>query len=321
MNEKEAIFTSLTESQFTDLAFKAFEFQKKNNPIYSAYVNLLKRDSPKRIEEIPFLPISFFKKHQVLCEGLRAELIFRSSGTGGERSSHSIPDSTHYLRSCYQTYVEQIGNPENQVILALLPNYLEQGESSLVYMVDHLIKRSANSLSSFILNDNKALLKAYQQGTKEGKKIILFGVSYALLDLAEEGFDLSLATIIETGGMKGRRQELQKDELHHLLKAKLNGPEIKSEYGMTELQSQAYCGEDLIFHTAKWMKVIIRETNDPFSICQPGKTGGINIIDLANWDTCPFIASDDLGRINGQGFELMGRFDQAEVRGCNLLVP
>ena len=225
-----------------------------------------------------------------------------------------------YESSFEKTYRAQVGAPEDQLILALLPNYIEQGESSLVYMVEALIRQTNHPLSGFYLNDPVKIIGIYNQAKSTRKKIILFGVSYALLDLAEHEPDLSEATIIETGGMKGRRKELTKEELHQILKTKFNVEYISSEYGMTELLSQAYSDSEGLFTPPKWMKVLIRETNDPFAYASEGKTGGINIIDLANLNSCSFIATQDLGKIIDSQFQLMGRFDNSDIRGCNLLV-
>jgi len=225
-----------------------------------------------------------------------------------------------YTRSFEPTYRNQIGNPEEQVIIALLPNYIEQGESSLIYMVHALIQQSNNSLSGFYLNDLDKLNVVYKTALQLGKKVIVFGVSYALLDLAEQKIDLSQATIIETGGMKGRRKELTKEELHKELIDGLNVTYIASEYGMSELLSQAYSDKNGVFTTPPWMKILIRDVNDALSFEAEGKTGGINVIDLANLYSCSFIATQDLGKVFGDSFQLLGRFDNSDIRGCNLLV-
>jgi len=225
-----------------------------------------------------------------------------------------------YIKAFNLGYDEIIGYPENQVILALLPNYQEQGESSLIYMVDHLIKRTNNKLSGYFLSNFEDLIQAYNNAISQGKDVVIFGVSYALLDLTELNPDLSKARIIETGGMKGRRKELTKQELHSALKKGLNTDFISSEYGMTELLSQAYSIDRGIFKASPTMRVLIREVNDPFNYVEEGKTGGINVIDLANINSCSFISTQDLGRIVPEGFELMGRFDNSDIRGCNLLI-
>lgn len=307
---------------FNELAIEIFQFQAENNKIYGDFITAIRAKLPEAIEEIPFLPISFFKSHDVLIEGRFNPIHkFQSSGTtSSERSKHWVPDLSLYEESFIKTYRNQMGNPEDQVILALLPNYIEQGDSSLVYMVQKLISLSGNSLSGFVLDNSSVLLDAYKKALQNGKKIIVFGVSYALLDLAESKVDLSMATIIETGGMKGRRKELTKTELHEELMQGLNVSFISSEYGMSELLSQGYSHQDGYFSLPPWMKILIRDVNDPFSYLGNGKTGGVNVIDLANLYSCCFISTQDLGRLEYDGFKIVGRFDNADLRGCNLLV-
>jgi hypothetical protein len=316
---KNKIF-SVTDSNFEEIALEVFEFQYRNNPIYKRFVDYLGKTKPTSIFEIPFLPISFFKTHEIRCFQKDIAIHFKSSGTGGNRSNHYIEDLEMYTRSFEPTYRNQIGNPEEQVIIALLPNYIEQGESSLVYMVHALIQQSNNSLSGFYLNDLEKINKTYQSALALGKKVVVFGVSYALLDLAEQKIDLAQATIIETGGMKGRRKELTKEELHKELIDGLNVAYIASEYGMSELLSQAYSDKNGVFTTPPWMKILIRDVNDALSFEAEGKTGGINVIDLANLYSCSFIATQDLGKVFGDSFQLLGRFDNSDIRGCNLLV-
>ncbi len=314
------VFQISNDEEFSQLALEIFRFQSKNNPVYREFVQRLNHPNPTKIQEIPFLPISFFKSHQVRCHTNQVPIIFKSSGTVGIRSTHYVEEPKLYESSFEKTYRAQVGAPEDQLILALLPNYIEQGESSLVYMVEALIRQTNHPLSGFYLNDPVKIIDIYNQAKSTRKKIILFGVSYALLDLAEHQPDLSEALIIETGGMKGRRKELTKEELHQILKTKFNVEYISSEYGMTELLSQAYSDSEGLFTPPKWMKVLIRETNDPFAYASEGKTGGINIIDLANLNSCSFIATQDLGKIIDTQFQLMGRFDNSDIRGCNLLV-
>ncbi len=321
MDEWKGVFSIQNELEFEKWALKIFQFQYENTLVYREYCDLIQRTNPKRLDEIPFLPISFFKTHEVKNKDLNVQLVFKSSGTTGmERSKHAIQMIELYQESFRKTYAIQIGNPENQVILALLPSYLAQGESSLVYMVDDLIRQSNNPLSGFLLGDLDSIEKRYHQALAAEKKVVIFGVSYALLDLAEKKLDLSQATIIETGGMKGRRKELMKEDLHEELKKGLNCQHIASEYGMTELLSQAYSMDDQLFSLPPWMKVHLRETNDPFSNLTKNKTGGINVIDLANVFSCSFIATQDLGRLMDGRLQLMGRFDNADLRGCNMLV-
>ncbi len=307
-------------SDFESLALDVFRFQYEHVPVYKDYCDFLGRINPSALEEIPFLPIRFFKSQRVLAKDLEPEVEFKSSGTGGERSSHFVASADLYRHTFRKIYHLQIGDPKDQVILALLPNYLEQGESSLVYMVDHLIQDSESHLSGFFLNEYDELIERYNEAIKIGKNVVVFGVSYALLDLANKKPNLSEAIIIETGGMKGRRKEMTKVELHHALKVGLHCDHISSEYGMTELLSQGYSRKDGLFEPGSTMKILIREVNDPFKYIPNAKTGGINIIDLANLYSCSFIETQDLGKLHENGFEIMGRFDHSDLRGCNLLV-
>ncbi len=317
---EDRIFSISTFSEFEQIALEVFDFQIANCEIYRDFVQMIGISKPNKINEIPFLPISFFKTHQVGSLD-NSELVFKSSGTTGmERSQHAVLSSEVYERSFLTFYKQRIGSPEEQVILALLPNYLEQGSSSLVYMVDCLIRESQSSLSGFLLNAIEDLEYRYREALAIGKKVIIFGVSYALLDLAEKGADLSKATIIETGGMKGRRKEMSKEELHLEIKRGTGVEYVSSEYGMTELLSQGYSQQNGYFNIPNWMRVLIRDTNDPFTYVLDGKTGGINVIDLANLYSCSFISTQDLGKIEAEGLKLMGRFDLADIRGCNLMI-
>ncbi|MDD2983978.1 MAG: acyl transferase [Crocinitomicaceae bacterium] len=318
--EKE-IFELKSVVGFEKVALKVFAFQREHCSVYREFVNMLHVQNPKSLKEIPFLPISFFKSHEVRSETRDVETIFKSSGTTGMiRSQHFVESTEMYRRSFLSTYIQQLGKLEDQVILALLPNYVEQGSSSLVYMVDALIEGTSNPLSKFYLNDLNELLLAYQLAIQTNKKVIIFGVSYALLDLAALKPDLSQAIIIETGGMKGRRKEMTKEELHLELKTAFQVPYISSEYGMAELLSQAYSDQDGLFSFSPWMKTLIRDVNDPFHYLADGKTGGINVVDLANLYSCSFISTQDLGKIQNEQLQLMGRFDNSEIRGCNLMV-
>lgn len=320
MDWRKNIFALESDDQFQETALAVFHHQQKQCNVYRDFVQHLSRPTPTSLEEIPFLPISFFKTHSVIDTTQSAQITFKSSGTGGDRSSHFVSDLTVYEQSFNLAYDRFMGNHKDQVILALLPNYLEQGESSLVYMVDHLIKTSDSPLSGFVLKDLDELIQRYNSAIALNKQVVIFGVSYALLDLCELTPDLSKAIIIETGGMKGRRKELTKQELHAILKTGLNCNRISSEYGMTELLSQAYSNQDGIFQTPPWMKVMVRQVNDPFNYTLNQKTGGINVIDLANFNSCSFIATQDLGKLHPEGFEIMGRFDHSDIRGCNLLL-
>lgn len=315
------IFTCESITEFSDLALAVFNFQYKYCSVYRDFCNKLGRSEPKSVEEIPFLPISFFKSHDVNCLKYSDSAVFLSSGTTNQaRSKHEIPFIEVYERSFLNTYSAQIGSPEEHIVLALLPNYLSQGNSSLVYMVDKLIEKSGNSLSGFYLHDFDTLISTLKKAKTTHKKVVLFGVSYALLDFCDLNPDCSNVLIIETGGMKGRRKELLKEELHALLKEGLNTQLISSEYGMTELLSQAYLNEDGWFYPSSWMKVKIRDLNDPLSFIHSQKTGAINVIDLANLYSCSFIATDDLGVAEQNRFKVLGRVDYSEIRGCNLMV-
>ncbi len=316
------VFVITSESEFYDLALELYNFQKSNCKIYQDYVRLLECSEPKTIEEIPFLPIQFFKTHDVLSKPKSGnETLFLSSGTGSVgRSKHLVSDITIYEQSFRIAYQLKFGDPKNQVILALLPNYLEQGNSSLVYMVNHLINRTENELSGFLLNDFDEIRERYKSAMSSGKKVVIFGVSYALLDLAEQGFDLSKAIIIETGGMKGRRDELSKAELHERIINGLGVEYVSSEYGMTELLSQAYSKRNGVFQTPPWMKVVFSDVYDPLTVVSGDSTSIINVIDLANINSCSFIQTQDLGRKVDDGFVLEGRLDLSDIRGCNLMV-
>lgn len=316
------LFNIKTEIEFEDLALEIFDFQKSNCAIYNDYVRLLGREIPRSLSEIPFLPIQFFKSHEVLSKPKTGnETLFLSSGTGSiGRSKHLVSDVSIYEQSFLKAYELQFSDPENQVILALLPNYIEQGNSSLVYMVNDLINRTKNELSGFLLNDFDGIRERYKSALSSGKKVVIFGVSYVLLDLAEQGFDLSKVIIIETGGMKGRREELSKTELHERIKNGLGVDYVSSEYGMTELLSQAYSEKNGVFQTPPWMKVIFSDVYDPLTIVSGASSSIINVIDLANVNSCSFIQTQDLGRKVDNGFVLDGRLDLSDIRGCNLMV-
>lgn len=315
------IFSIEDEAAFERAALKVFKYQFENVQIYQSYCQSIGIINPMTLSEIPFLPIEFFKTHDILAKGNQSKLTFKSSGTGGNRSKHHIADSTLYERSFLTFYEQSIGDPKEQVILALLPSYLKQGESSLVYMVNQLMKETGDDRSTFILSDTEKLDELYEGVIEDGKEPVLFGVSYALLDLCEMDKKYPKLKVIETGGMKGRRKELTKHELHAIIKERLEPALLCSEYGMTELLSQAYSNGPTNFQSPKWMKILVREVDDPFSYETYGKTGGINIIDLANIYSCSFIATQDLGKSYQDGsFDVLGRFDHSDIRGCNLLV-
>jgi phenylacetate-coenzyme A ligase PaaK-like adenylate-forming protein len=315
------IFAIQTEEEFNQCALDVFQFQKEHVPVYKTFLELINRPEPTHFSEIPHLPIAFFKSHPIIAENKAVEQVFKSSGTTGmTRSAHFVADLSIYERSFVPTYEQFLGKLEDQIIFALLPNYVSQGESSLVYMVDKLIAGTGNSLSGYYLESPESLLNAISAGRKTGKKLVLFGVSYALLDLAEMKPDLHDVTVIETGGMKGKRKEMTKEEMHQELIAGFGCNYIASEYGMCELLSQAYSDKNGLFELPSWMKIALREVNDPFELVKEDKTGGVNVIDLANIFSCAFIETQDLGRMEKGKLRLMGRFDHSDVRGCNLLV-
>ncbi len=343
---------------FETLALEVFHFQAAHNPLYGRYLALLNVDvqGVRSIEQIPFLPIQFFKNHEVKTGNWQPVTTFTSSGTTGETTSHHYVNNLDFYRqNTLNGFHPFYGDPSDWLVLALLPSYLERTGSSLVVMAEHFIRLSKHPKSGFFLNDIEelvAILKSQKHLplTPKGEptdtlpklsppsgprgisqfsilnsqfpNILLLGVSFALLDLAEHHpMDLHHVTIMETGGMKGRRRELTRSELHDTLKAAFNAPTIHSEYGMTELFSQAYSIGNGIFRPAPTLRAFTREITDPLTAQQHGKTGILNLIDLANFDTCSFIATDDLGRVFSNGsFEVLGRVDNSDVRGCNLMV-
>ncbi|KRO53213.1 MAG: acyl transferase [Cryomorphaceae bacterium BACL11 MAG-121001-bin54] len=317
------IFDIKNDAEFEMLALSIFDYQMESNSIYAPYAALiLKGKAPNNIFEIPFLPISFFKTEQIICQGRAVEEVFLSSGTSGDQSKHLVSDISLYRESYLKAFELFYGDITQYCILSLLPNYREREGSSLIYMVDDLISKSKHEQSGFYLNDYESLSMRLQKLEKEGQKTILFGVSYALLDLAEQfPQKLEHTIIIETGGIKGKRKEMLKEELHQNLKAAFSLEVIHSEYGMSELLSQSYSNGEGIFKSPPWKKVLIRDTNDPLTIIGDNKTGGINVIDLANIYSCPFIATQDLGKTFEDGtFTVLGRFDNSDLRGCNLLL-
>ena len=309
---------------FKDLALKIYDFQYKNNRVYREFCNLSNKnlDNVQEILEIPFLPISFFKTHKILSSK-KIEKIFFSSGTKNKISSkHFVSDLNLYEKSFLTNFQENFGDPRDYTIIGLLPNYLKNKSSSLIYMVNKLIQKSNCEESGFYLKEYDLLIKKILRLENLGKKIILIGVSYALLDLIEtKKINLKNTIVLETGGMKGTRKEMVKEELHEVLKSGFGIKNIHSEYGMTELLSQAYSKGDGIFECPNWMKVIIRDINDAQNMEFNKKTGGINIIDLANLYSCSFIATDDLGKMVGESnFQILGRIDNSDLRGCNQLI-
>lgn len=310
---------------FEKLALEIFQFQAKNNLVYKQFIDLL-NINPKevyKIVDIPFLPIEFFKSHKVVSTTAKIEQTFLSSGTTGmQQSKHYVSDVSLYKESYLNGFNYFYGNIENYTILALLPAYLEREGSSLIYMVDDLIKKSKKPKSGFYLDNLEELAKNLIELDEKGEKVLLIGVSFALLDLVETyAFQLNNIMIMETGGMKGRRKELIREELHQILKDGFGVNKIHSEYGMTELLSQAYSKGNGIFECPPWMKILTRDTEDALTILPEGKSGGINVIDLANKNSCSFIATQDLGKTYNNGtFEVLGRFDNSDIRGCNLLL-
>lgn len=325
MINKKDIFNISSEIEFNEIALKVFKLQFENNKVYRSFCDLLCKhpSEVKNVEDIPFLPIQFFKTHDVLSSSKEIQTIFTSSGTTGQQTSkHLVTDLSVYQESFTKAFEIFYGKTEDYVVLALLPSYLEREGSSLIYMVDSMIKSSKSSESGFYLNNLEELKNILQSLELRKRKTLLIGVSFALLDFVERyNIQLSNTVVMETGGMKGRRKEIIRSELHNKLKAGFGVDKIHSEYGMTELLSQAYSKGNGVFETPPWMKVLTRDTEDALTIQKPGKTGGINIIDLANINSCSFIATQDLGKVIHDGsFEILGRFDQSDIRGCNLMV-
>lgn len=319
------IFSISNNKQFEKIALKVFRFQYDNNSVYREFCQFLnvEKQQVKSLQQIPFLPIQFFKSHEVLSSTEKIQETFTSSGTTGMSTSrHFVTDTTLYEESYRKGFAQFYGNIENYAVLALLPSYLEREGSSLIYMVDDLIKLSNHPESGFYLNNYDDLIQKLLQLDEAGENIILIGVTYALLALIEkQQFHLKNTIIMETGGMKGKRKEMIREELHELLCKGFGVNAIHSEYGMTELLSQAYSLGNGIFECPNWMQVLIRDTEDALSYVENGKTGGINVIDLANINSCSFIATQDLGKKQpNNSFEVLGRFDNSDIRGCNLMV-
>ncbi len=319
------IFSINTADEFETLALEIFKYQYQGNAIYRKFCQHLdaSESSVKSLLQIPFLPVTFFKTEKIVSYNEAPKIVFTSSGTtSGSISQHFVKDVLLYQKSYRSAFEYFYGAITDYCILALLPSYIERDGSSLIYMVDDLIKKSGHPESGFYLNDLEGLQKKLAYLDAKGTKIVLIGVSFALLDLVEKyRFKLKNTIIMETGGMKGRRKELVRAELHRSLQQGFGVNSIHSEYGMTELLSQAYSSGDGIFKTPPWLKILIRDTEDPLSMGGHKKTGGVNIIDLANIDSCSFIATQDLGRSYQDGsFEILGRFDHSDVRGCNLMV-
>lgn len=325
MIDTAAIFSITSEKEFNSLCLDMFKYQFEHNSVYRSFCDLLyiHPSDVTLIEDIPFLPIQFFKSHQVLSSNDPIETIFSSSGTTGSiTSKHYVTDRSIYEQSFRMGFQRAYGNINDYVILALLPNYLEREGSSLIYMVNDLIKTSNHKDSGFYLDNLSQLKQKLITLDSEGTKTLLIGVSFALLDLVEaHQFQLKHTIVMETGGMKGRRKELVREELHLKLTQGFGISQIHSEYGMTELLSQAYSKGLGIFECPPWMKILTRDPEDALTLQKNGQTGGINVIDLANINSCSFIATQDLGRVyQDQTFEIIGRFDSSDIRGCNLMV-
>jgi phenylacetate-coenzyme A ligase PaaK-like adenylate-forming protein len=320
------IFNIGDKDDFLETALEVFNYQYNENDVYQSFIKSLGKNPDKisTLEDIPFLPVEFFRNHKIITGEVPVEIIFESSGTTGVTpGKHFVSDLSLYEESFLNCFRLFYGDPGNYLIAALLPSYVERSGSSLVYMADNLIKASNHPLSGFYKGNTEELLSAIQKGKADNLKILLLGVSFALLDLAENNApDLSGVVVMETGGMKGKRKEMTRIELHLILKERFNVLSIHSEYGMTELMSQAYSKGNGLFFSPPWMKIMIRDPHDPLTIySEAGKTGGINIIDLANINSCSFIATGDLGTVyDDGGFEVLGRFDNSDIRGCNLLV-
>lgn len=319
------IFAISSQKQFEKAALKVFRFQHENNLVYREFCNFLKTDvqKVKSLEQIPFLPIQFFKSHTVVSNTNIAEETFTSSGTTGMTTSkHFVTEISLYEESYRKGFSQFYGNIEDYVVLALLPSYLEREGSSLIYMVEDLIQMTNNPESGFYLHNHEELIEKLIRLDQSGQNVILIGVTYALLDLIEKyDFQLKNTIIMETGGMKGMRKEMIREELHEQLCQGFGVTAIHSEYGMTELLSQAYSLGNGVFECPSWMQILVRDTEDALTYVSNGKTGGINVIDLANINSCSFIATQDLGKKNpNNSFEVLGRFDNSDIRGCNLMV-
>jgi hypothetical protein len=319
------IFTISSKKEFDKLALKVYRHQYDNNTVYRDFCTYLDKDkhNVKSVAEIPFLPIQFFKSHDVVSSTEPVQITFTSSGTTGMATSrHMVTDLDYYEQSFQLAFSQFYGNIEDYAVLALLPSYLEREGSSLIYMVEDLIQRSNNADSGFYLHNYDELITKLTSLDAAGQNVLLIGVTYALLDLIEkQDFNLKNTIIMETGGMKGRRREMIREELHEVLCKGFDVTEIHSEYGMTELLSQAYSLGNGIFECPPWMDIHIRDTEDALTYVDYGKTGGINVIDLANINSCSFIATQDLGKkYPNQSFEVLGRFDNSDIRGCNLMV-
>jgi phenylacetate-coenzyme A ligase PaaK-like adenylate-forming protein len=316
---------TINEENAPDIALRLFRFQAEHNPVYGNYIHHLgvNPEEVKTIETIPFLPISFFKNHRIQTDLWEPETTFTSSGTTGlTTSTHLIADTDFYIAHAERCFSHFFGPLKEYHIFALMPSYLERQGSSLIAMLESFVKKTESAYSGFYLYDYEKLAHDLTQAKKDNRKIILWGVSFALLDFAEKfSIDLSGSIILETGGMKGRRKELTRQDLHSQLKKHFNVSRVYSEYGMTELLSQAYTKGDDLFYPSPWMKIVVRETADPLTKGLISQAGGLNVIDFANFQSISFIETEDAGKIQPDGsFEVLGRLDNSDVRGCNLMV-
>lgn len=325
MIQSDNIFKINSEQEFESLALESFRYQSEHNRIYNTFLNELGclDESVNYLSDIPFLPISLFKTQKVVSGSFNHEIVFKSSGTSSlNRSSHYIKSKGLYSESFLKCFKLFYNHPSSFTIYALLPSYIENGDSSLVFMADNLIKQNTEGRGGFFLHDFDSLEYSLKESLKRGDRVILLGVTYALLDFASKSkIDLSEAIVIETGGMKGQGKEMLREEVHHILKSAFSLNSVHSEYGMTELLSQAWSNGDGMFRCPPWMKILVRDPSEPGRLVESGRTGGINIIDLANIHSCCFIETSDLGCVYEDGsFEIKGRFDSSDIRGCNLLV-
>ncbi|MEN5432507.1 acyl transferase [Sphingobacterium faecium] len=319
------VFAIQNETEFNEICLETFHFQVEKTSIYRQYVQYLNKKihTIDHYTKIPFLPIELFKSQKIITDNFSPEIVFTSSGTTGITTSKHLVAKKEVYEKSFRTAFEQFyGKIDDIAILALLPSYLERTGSSLIYMINDLMQHSQQPESDYFLYNHEELYQTLIKLKAKGTKTLLFGVTFALLDFIEK-YELTFPELIimETGGMKGKRKEMVREEIHDLLCKSFQVPGIHSEYGMTELLSQGYSYGNGIFRHPNWMKILIRETNDPLTLAENKKTGAINVIDLANRYSCSFIATQDLGKIYDDGsFEVLGRFDQSDIRGCNLLV-
>ncbi len=320
---------SINENNFETIALEVFRFQYDNNEVYRQFAEILQLTPANvyAIKDIPFLPIAFFKSHSVKSTNFSPETVFQSSGTTKNTTSHHfVKDIALYKRSFLQAFDIFYGDPRDYCVIGLLPSYLERGNSSLTFMVDELIRQSHHRQSGFYLDEFDSLAKVLQELERNNQKTLLIGVTFALLDFAgQHTLSLEHTIVMETGGMKGRREEMTRQQVHAVLRERLGVKQVHSEYGMTELLSQAYSKSDGIFYCPPWMRVLLREEDNPLEIVQTrassSRSGIINVIDLANINSCSFIATDDVGRLTADGgFEVLGRMDNSDIRGCSLMV-